>query len=244
MGGHAHPMVQEPVTVHPLVLLGLASLAFGFALSALVAEMAERSRGPVPWSRKVFHVAVFTGAVPAHLLQGFWGVVAYGTVLALLVLAATRQGSGSGLYRALDRAGGRDTPGGEILLPLASTAVGGLLSALLVGNLAVVGYMVCGWGDAAGEPAGRRWGRRLYRSPLARKGGHTRSLEGSVAVFVAGSAAAAVALFFQGFTTTECLWAGGLCGAAGAVAEGLSGSGTDNLWVQLVPSLSAWWLLG
>jgi phytol kinase len=232
------------VTIHPLVVVGLASLAFGLALSALVAEMAERPGGPGLLSRKVFHVAVFTGAVPAHLLQGFWGVVTYGTVLALLVIMANWQGSGSGLFRALARAGGHETPRGEILAPLTSTAVGGLLSALLVGNLAVVGYLVCGWGDAVGEPVGRRLGRRRYRSPLARRDSHTRSLEGSAAVFVVGSGAATVALILQGFSTPESLWTGVLCGAAGAVAEGLSGPGTDNLWVQLVPSLSAWWLLG
>ena len=29
----------------------------------------------------------------------------------------------------------------------------------------------------------------------------------------------------------------------GAVAEGLSGPGSDNFWVQLIPSLASWWFL-
>jgi phytol kinase len=45
------------------------------------------------------------------------------------------------------------------------TAAGGMISNILFGKLAVVGYVVTGWGDAVGEPVGTRWGNHRYRVP-------------------------------------------------------------------------------
>lgn len=204
-------------------------------------ERADR-RGPS--ARKALHVLIFTGAVPAQLLGGFWGVMIYGGVVALLIFLSALRGAGSLLYDALARPQDGAAEARYVFLPLLATALGGLLSLLLVGSFAVVGYLVCGWGDAAGEVVGTRWGRHRYASPLARTTSPRRSLEGSAAVLVAGSGGAWVALLLLGFSPLPAAGAAVVCGLVGALAEALSSHGTDNFPVLLVPSLAAWWLLG
>jgi phytol kinase len=225
-----------------LVLLGVISLGFAFALAALLDALARR-RG-LPFSRKVFHAAVFTGAVPAQLALGFWGVVVYGVVMAAFVLLSVRAGAGSTLYDTLARPGDRESTRRFIVLPLVATALGGLVGVLLVGDFAVVGYLVCGWGDAVGEPAGTRWGRHRYSVPFSAIPGHTRSLEGSAAVLVAGGVGGSLALGLLGIGLPLAVEVGLACGAVGAVAEGVSGHGSDNFWVQLLPSLVAAGMVG
>jgi dolichol kinase len=117
------------------------------------------------------------------------------------------------------------------------------MGAILVGDLAVVGYLVCGWGDSAGELAGRNFGRMRYGSPFGRGSGNRRSVEGSAAVFMAGTLGAVVALLMLGTGLKASVVTGLACGLVGAGAEALSSQGADNFWVQLLPSLTAWWLV-
>ena len=226
------------------LLTALASVAFGLALTALVGGMAGAAGSERQYARKVFHLGVFSGAVPFQLLQGFWGVVIYGSVISVLVLAACWHGPGDSLYQALIRTSDGPESRASILRPLFSTALGGLLAVLLVGRLAAVGYLVCGWGDAGGEWVGRRWGRHRFSRPFSGASERRRSLEGSLAVFLLGSLGACVALLILGYPIAVSWSRGLVCGAVGAVAEGASSPGSDNFWVQLLPALSAWWLLG
>ena len=228
-----------------LLIVAAGSLAYGLLLGRLVGILSPEPKSENDLSRKAFHVGIFTGAAPAQLLQGYWGVVVYGTVIAALVLLAYLRGSRSVLYRALARPEDGGAGARFVLVPLASTALGGILGLQLVGSFAVVGYLVCGWGDAAGEVVGRRWGRRRYGvPPWARSPRYFRSLEGSLAVLVAGSLGGWVGLSLLGYSPLPSLAVGLACGALGSVSEALSSHGTDNLWVQLLPSLGGWWLLG
>lgn len=196
-------------------------------------------------NRKAFHVAIFSGAVPAQLLYGFWGVVAYGTVVASLVLWAWRKGPGNPLFDGLSRRdSGREGSDRSILLPLFSTAFGGLLSVLLVGDLAIVGYLVCGWGDAAGEIVGHRWGGHRFSPPFAKGPPPTKSIGGSLAVLVAGSIGATTAAVLLGIPMAGALRVGVASGTVGAVAEGSVGAETENLWIQILASLAAWLVVG
>jgi dolichol kinase len=224
--------------------LGIGTLAFGLLVGSLSARVAKRGTQSRSLGRKSFHVAVFTGAVPAQLWLGFWGVVLYGVVLALLVGQAVLRRSASSLFGALAREGDGEERATLVLLPLVMTALGGLLGVLLVGRFAVVGYLVCGWGDGAGEVVGGRWGRKTYSPPLSRGRGPSRTLEGSLAVLGAGSLGGWAALGLLGHPPLSALGIGFVAGLVGAVSEALSGRGTDNLWVQLLPSLTAWWFLG
>jgi phytol kinase len=231
-------------TILPYVALGVGALVFGLLLGSLSGRMARGDGPGRRLSRKVFHIGIFTGAAPAQLWLGFWGVVLYGTVIGALVAQAYVRGEGASLFRALARDGDGGGRRRQILAPLAATVVGGILSVLLVGPFAIVGYLVCGWGDGVGEIVGQRWGRRRYGSlPLYRRRS-VRTLEGSMAVLGGGFLGGWAALDLLGYSPLLAVGVGLLAGAVGAVSEGLSPEGTDNLWVQLLPSLASWWFLG
>jgi len=194
--------------------------------------------------RKIFHAGVFSGAVPAQLWFGFWGVVLYGSVMAALVGWAYLRADKAFLYHGLTRGASGEGKAQDMLYPLAATALGGMLGVLLVGSFAMVGYLVCGWGDAWGEVVGRRWGKHAYRSPLARPLGAERTFEGSLAVLVGGTLGGWAALNALGYAAVTSLALGLVAGAVGALAEGVVPGRMDNLWVQILPSLTVWWLLG
>lgn len=219
-------------------------MAYGSILTWIAGGVLRKAPSASPLPRKIFHVGIFTGAVPIHLWFGFWGLVLYGLGISLLVLNALCRGPEGTLYRVLARAADGSVERRFILLPLTSTALGGITSVLLVGSFAVVGFLVCGWGDAVGELVGTRWGFHRYTIPSLGGEPRARSLEGSGGVFLAGFLGASSALGLLGFSPVQAGGIGCLCGLVGAVAEGISSHGTDNFTTQLLPSLTAWWFLG
>lgn len=229
------PLLPEPGTA---VLAGSAGLGLSWGAGILAARF--RARGMrVPYTRKVFHFAIFTAAAVVHALGGLPATNVFGAAVAGWVLLAVARGDGNPLYEALARDTDRPHRTLFILVPLATTAVGGLLSALLAGPFAAVGYAVAGWGDAVGEPVGTRWGRHPYRVPSLAGVRAGRTLEGSAAVFAAGAAAALAALVGLGVPPGTALLAAPAVGAAATVVEAVSHHGADNLTVQLAASLVA-----
>jgi len=218
----------------------------GLILGLLAAGTASWLRGRgvrIPYTRKVFHFVIFTGAAVANARWGLPGTNVYGAVVAALVLAAVVGGEGNALYEALARETDRPRRSLFVVVPLVMTAVGGVASAVIAGPYAGVGYLVAGWGDAVGEPVGSRWGRHRYRVPSLGGVPAQRSLEGSAAVFLAAWLAAVVALHGLGVgagLVTVAL----ACALAGAAAEAVSNHGLDNLTVQIVASGVARLLLG
>lgn len=221
--------------------VGVAALVVGSAAGRWVAAL-RRSGTRVAYTRKLFHIVVFTAAATVHVLADLPGTIVFGTVLAALVVLALARGEGDPLYEALARESDHPHRSLFVLVPLATTAVGGLASALLVGPYAVVGYLAAGWGDAAGEPVGARWGRHPYRVPSLAGVAATRTLEGSGAVLVVSALGSAVALASLGLGPSV-WWVAGVCGVAAAGVEAVSNHGLDNLTVQVVPSVVAWLLL-
>lgn len=192
------------------------------------------------YTRKLFHFGVFTGAAAAHTLWGLPGTNAYGTVVAILVLAAVADGEGHPFYQALARESDRPRRSLFIVLPLATTALGGLASALLAGPHASVGYLVAGWGDAVGEPVGARWGRRPYRVLSVGGVSAVRTLEGSLGVFIASWGAATVGLWSLGVDGAPSLLAVSFaCGVVAAAVEAASHHGIDNFTIQVAVSVVA-----
>jgi len=220
------------------------ALIYACAAAALAAWMRTRRGVRAPYTRKVFHFLIISAVALIQLAWGLPGVSVFGGVVALVVLYAVFRGDGFAFYEALARP--TDAPHRTlfILVPLATTALGGVLANVFFAPFAPVGYMVTGWADAVGEPVGTRWGRRRYRVPSLAGVPATRSLEGSSAVFVTGVAAAAVVVALMGFPPAVALRAGLLCGAAGALVEAVSSHGLDNLTVQVATAGVAWALLG
>lgn len=228
-------ILPAPLTVG---VVGPAALVFGATAAWAVAHI--RARGVrVAYTRKLFHFAIFTAAAAVHATWDLPGTVVFGAVIAGLVLAAVGGGEGNRFYEALARDSDRPHRTLFILVPLVTTAVGGLASALLVGPYAAVGYLAAGWGDAMGEPVGARWGRHPYRVPSLAGVPATRTLEGSFAVFLMATAGSTAALAPLGAVPW---WGGIACGVVAAATEAVSTHGLDNLTVQIVPSLFAAWL--
>lgn len=223
--------------------LWACAFAGGVALGVGTLAAYARGRGlAVPYTRKIFHFGIFTGAAVVHSLWGLPGTNAFGAVLACVVLVAALRGDRDPIYRVLARETDRPRRTMFILVPLFTTALGGLGSALLTGPYATVGYLVSGWGDAVGEPVGTRWGKHKYRVPSLGGVPATRSFEGSAAVFLVGWAGATLALW-RLTDPSPAVLVGLACAAVGALAEGLSNHGLDNLTVQLAASGTAWMLI-
>jgi phytol kinase len=196
-----------------------------------------------PYTRKTFHFIILTAAAAVHWLWLLPGVLVFGSVVSALVLLAVQRGDGFPFYEALARP--TDAPHRTlfILVPLATTAAGGLLTNALFGDLAVIGYLAVAWGDAVGEPVGTRWGRHPYRVPSLGGVPAQRTLEGSAAVLVAATAAAYAGLLLVGVNGGTAITAAAAAGVASAAVEAFSHHGLDNLTVQLAAAGTAALLL-
>ena len=225
----------------PTTLLVVTPLAvvYALAVSLLVGRLRQVRGVRAPYTRKLFHFAVFTMATAVQLGWGVPGVVVFGTILSVFVVYAVLRGDGFPLYEALARPSDSPHRSLFIVIPLVTTALGGVLSNVLFLRYAYIGYLVCGWGDAVGEPVGTRWGRHRYRVPSLGGVRATRSLEGSAGVLVVGSTAAFIGMLAGGFAATEAASAALAAGVVGAAIEAVSTHGLDNLTVQLAASAAA-----
>ncbi len=223
--------------------LGPVFLAAALVAGWLAGTLRLSSGLRTPYTRKVFHFVIFTLASAVQLWKGLPAVMLFGAVVALVVLHAVARGEGYPLYEALARPSDAPHRTLFVLVPLATTALGGVLSNLFFGPTAFVGYLVGGWGDAVGEPVGTAWGRHRYSVPSLAGVPATRSLEGSAAVFGVGALAAGLGLAVAGFAPGVALEVGLCCGAVGAVVEAVSHHGTDNLTIQLAAAGTAYFLL-
>lgn len=234
-----HRFLPDPAAA---LRLGPAFLAFVLVAAAVAARLRSRRGLAAPYTRKVFHFEIFTAATVVQLVWGLGAATLYGLVVVLVVLGALWRGTGHPFYEALARPTDRPHRTLFILVPLASTAVGGVASNLLFGPWAAVGYLVCGWGDALGEPVGVAWGRHPYSVPSLFGVPARRSLEGSAAVTAAGWLAATLALLRLGQAPLAAAAGGLACGVAGGIVEAVSHHGLDNLTIQVAASgvAAAW----
>lgn len=232
------PDIATLLRVAPLALL------YGVAAATFVGWLRTRRGLRVPYTRKLFHLLILTAAVLVQLAWGVGGTMTYGSVIAVLVLLAVARGAGLPFYEALARP--TDAPHRSlfIIVPLITTALGGVLANVLFASWAFVGYAAVAWGDAVGEPVGERWGRHRYGVPSLRGVAATRSLEGSAAVLIASCAAACSALLLAGVSAPAALAAGAVAGVVTALVEAVSHHGLDNLTIQVAAAGAVALLLG
>jgi phytol kinase len=212
----------------PDVIALIASFVYVFAMIG-AAEGLRKWRGySVEFTRKFIHIAV-----------GMW---AYGTVLLferrtfaiippLAFVAINALSYWQGTFKAMET--GEKGQLGTIYFPI-SFAV---LIWLLWGrpHLVVASLMPMTWGDALAAVLGRRFGQRHYTIA-----GSTRSLEGTLAMFLIGWVATLVPLLLLApvpldLVTAVVTAAAGALGAA--VIEAISPWGIDNLTVPAVSAL-------
>ncbi|MCP4007753.1 MAG: hypothetical protein GY725_26525 [bacterium] len=201
------------------------------------------------YTRKVFHFLIL---VNAAVVQAFWGLsvlFVFGAATSLVVFFALLQGEGGLLYEAIARESDRPHRSRFVLVPYFATLLGGLLSNLFFGPSAIAGYLVTGLADAIAEPVGTRFGRHRYRVPSFGGLEAQRSIEGSLAVFVASVAALALAAWLGPELLAglkPAAWFGALVGIAClcTLVEAVSPHGWDNASLQLVASGTFWILSG
>ena len=186
------------------------------------------------YTRKTFHALIFISAVVAQAFGGFVAVCVFGVAVSLVVGLAVLRGPNDRLYEALAREQDRPARTYYIVIPYFATLIGGLTSNILFGPLAVVGYLVGGLGDAAGEPAGTRWGRHRYRGAA-----RVKTFEGSMAVLTASVAALLIAVAITpelhfGLRSMITL---PLIAVVCTLVEAFSPRGWDNVPMQVVPTL-------
>ena len=233
----AFPGPDVVILVGPLLLLVTGAAAW-------LAGWLRVGKGlATPYTRKIFHFIIFTIASLLHLTAGLKAVMLFGGIVSLVVIYAVVRGDRFPFYEALARPTDHPRRTLFVLVPLGTTALGGLLANLFFGGFAAVGYLVGGWGDAVGEPVGTAWGRHRYRVPSLAGVPAERSLEGSTAVCLMGVVAAMLALVAQGVSPATALGVGALCGVAGAAVEAFSTHGVDNLTVQVAAAGTAHLLL-
>jgi len=211
--------------------LALAALGFGSAwiLGAFCGGLKLRRGWATAYTRKLFHLVVFSASAWIHGRHGLPALDAFAVGVAAAVLAAVARGPGSQFFEALARES--DAPHARffVVVPLVTTAAGGLIAALTAGDAAALGILAAGWGDAAGEPVGRRFGRRAFRVPGPLGVTSVRTLEGSAGVAGVAALATALALLSHAAGAAELLRAALAVGFATAAVEAISPHGFDNL---------------
>ena len=227
-----------------LAIGGPLGLAWSFAALGFAGRL-KRNGTRTGYTRKTFHFLIFGTVAALQWRFGTPAVCLFGSMCTLAVFYAVWRGPGHLLYEAMARE--KDEPHRTffILVPYFTTLIGGLVSNVLFGPIAVAGYLVTGLGDAIGEPAGTLFGKHRYRVRSLSSVPATRSYEGSAAVFVMSAvalvlaAAASPQIALGHFGVLKLL---GIA-AASTVAEAISPHGWDNATMQVVQTAMAWlWL--
>ena len=213
----------------------LVALVWAYVCLTFAGYLKTKMSVRTGYTRKIFHALIFLSAVIAHAVGGFVAVCVFGTMVSLVVGLAVLRGPNDAQYEALARE--QDGPARTyyIVVSYFATLIGGLASNIFFGPLAVVGYLVGGLGDAAGEPAGTRWGRHRYPSI----GRGTKTFEGSIAVLTASVIALliAVAITPELHFDLRSAIALPLIAVVCTFVEAVSPRGWDNVTMQLVPTL-------
>jgi phytol kinase len=125
-----------------------------------------------------------------------------------------------------------------IIVPYLTTAAGGLMSNLLFGASAVMGYALCGAADAIAEPVGVRFGKHKYKVPSLKKVQIAeRSLEGSFSVLVVSLVLSVLFfVFLFELPLTSALIFSAILSIAIVLVEAVSPHGADNFTIQVAAS--------
>ena len=219
-----------------ILIGGVGALLWSYACLLFAGYLRLKCEVWTGYTRKVFHVLIFVSAVLVHAFNGFLAVCLFGSMVSIVVGHAVFAGPGHILYEAIarERDGHRRTQ--LVIIPYFATLIGGLTSSVLFGPLAIVGYLVGGLGDAAGEPIGTRWGRHHFTP-----NGSTKTFEGSIGVVIASLVALVIATVIRPefHFDLRALFVIPLIAVVCGFVEAFSPRGWDNVPMQIVPTFMA-----
>jgi phytol kinase len=230
------PPLQESLYIVPV------EIAIVFAVAYLAGWLKLEQGIKVGYTRKLFHFAVFSTAGVMMWYSGYGAVLYLGGISLIYILIACRKGSGHVLYEGIARDDDAPNRTFYVLVPFFATALGGMVSVYFFGVLAVVGFFVAGWGDAAGEPVGARFGAHGVSLPFFGNTRFSRTLEGSAAIFMVSFIATLVALWLAvDWELFKMLLVALPVAITAMFVEFFSPHGTDNFSVQVFASLACAW---
>lgn len=218
----------------------LFPVAFLFAfLSLFIAGFCKQKLNwRTGFTRKIFHFLIFFGAMLCQLKFGLKGVFILGWSVSIMLVYAIIKGDGNIFFEALARE--KDAPFRTkyIVYSYLATFFGGVFSNLFFGKFAVFGYAITGIADAIAEPIGTFFGKHQYRVfSFDKQKISYRSLEGSVAVFIASFLICLLLLQFLPYSHS--LFSILIIAISCTIVEAFSPSGFDNMLLQLVGSFLA-----
>jgi len=222
-----------------VVMLGaLVAFVWSYCCLRFAGHLKTKTRLRTGYTRKVFHVLIFVSAVVVQAFGGFVAVCVFGMMVSVVVGLALLRGPNDRLYEALAREQDGPYRTYYIVVPYFATLIGGLASNIFFGPLAVVGYLVGGLGDAAGEPVGTRWGRHRYFSSGS-KALVSKTFEGSFAVLAASVVALLISVAIRPELHFDLRAAIALpvIAIVCALVEAFSPRGWDNVPMQFVPTV-------
>ncbi len=226
-----------------IILVAPIALVITIISILLVSFLKKRYEMRTAYTRKIFHFIIFTSAAVLQFFLGLQATVIFGSIVAVAVLYALYKGHGDYFYESLARP--RDAPHQSkfIIIPLFSTALGGVVSNLFFPQTAFIGYLVGGWGDAIGEPVGSKWGKHPYNVPTIYGVAATRTLEGSTAVALVSFLVCIPAMLSFGLALSTVLFYALITAIAAMLVEAVSSHGTDNFTVQVATAALTYYLL-
>lgn len=196
------------------------------ALAAALCIVARRAGVALTWLRDLVHV----GAGIWPLAWPLWsrpavpvGLAVAGAAAAFAVPSLAARAAVIGRLR--DSLSDETEQWGGIRLYGISSAAGTIAAFALAAYPAAAALLALALGDGLGGLIGRRYGRRAFAAPGAKR----KTLEGSAAVAVFSALAVLIAMLRFGVAVTALPLA--LGALAATAAEALSPAGTDNLFV-------------
>lgn len=216
----------------------VCSFAVSLALLWFCGKLKQKYRLRTGLSRKTFHFLIFSLSAIIQFKLGLPFLCLFGAGVSVTVFISLFKGAGNILFEAIARESDHPYRALLIVVPYLATLVGGLTSNMLFGPFAIIGYMVCGVGDASGEVIGVRFGKHPYRIKFGRIFlSSAKTLEGSAAVLLFSWSGCVLAGLLAGVVNIpELLLNSVLVALLSVVVEAVSPRGTDNFTMQLIPS--------
>ncbi len=223
----------------------LASYSYAFGLLLLIEYIGQKARWPHFITRKIIHIGagMWTWAILFLFDHWYIGIIPFATFIILNYVFYRQQS-----FKAMD--GDKESPG-TVYFAFSITVLF-LIGWRHTGNdslfLVLPPIMAMTWGDAMASLFGRFKGKHRYSLF-----GATKSVEGSVMMFLFASLAIGISLLvlkqngldvhLQSLTNSG-LWMLSLgLGVIATVIEAFSPAGTDNLFVPLLTALALYFVV-
>jgi phytol kinase len=227
-----------------VVVLVVIFTVWTFICSKVAAYLKTNKALRTGYTRKAFHFLIFISAAVINLIYGFSGVCLFGIIASCFIFFALLKRKTSGLYLALARE--TDYPNSTlyIIIPYFSTVIGGILINFFFPGFVIIGYLICGIGDASGEVIGTKYGKHTFSVKLLNIHKSVKSLEGSGSIFIISFLIYAVYSIFtlQSFNPGMIAYIF-LSSFIVTVAEIITPKGFDNLTIQIIAILAYQYLI-